>query len=84
MWVHLPNLGYVTLLLIVVRTIVELVKNKTEYMNKFAHLIGRFDEALRRACNNKQFCELYELAALASVLSCEIQVCILISIIELK
>jgi hypothetical protein len=58
---------------IAVRTVVELVKNKSYYTNKYAYFTDRFDEVLRRACNNNQFCGLYELAALASVLQCEIQ-----------
>ena len=58
---------------ILVRTVVELVKNKTYYTNLCSGFIGPFNEALRRVCNNYQFCELYELIALASVLQCEIQ-----------
>ncbi|CAF4084316.1 unnamed protein product [Rotaria sp. Silwood2] len=56
-----------------VRTVVELIKNKTYYINKYAYLIGPIDEAIRRACNNNQFSELYELAALANVIQCEIR-----------
>ncbi len=36
-------------------------------------MIGRFDEALRRACDSNQVSTLYELVALASVIQCEIQ-----------
>ena len=59
-------------MLILVRTVVELVKNKTYYANMCSGFIGPFNEALRRLCNNYQFCELYELIALASVLQCDI------------
>lgn len=55
------------------RTVVELVENKTYYINQCSQFVGSFEEALRRTCNNKQFCELYELVALANVLQCEIQ-----------
>ncbi|CAF1498169.1 unnamed protein product [Adineta ricciae] len=56
-----------------VRTIVELVKNRSHYATQYSTTIGPFDIALQRACNNYSFCELYELAALANVLRCEIQ-----------
>ena len=42
-------------------------------MKKYAHLIGHFDEAVRRACHNFQLAKLYELIALASVVQYEIQ-----------
>ncbi|CAF1682371.1 unnamed protein product, partial [Adineta ricciae] len=51
----------------------ELLKNRIYYDAQFSTLIGPFNEALRRACNNYSFCELYELVALANVLHCEIQ-----------
>ncbi|CAF1311364.1 unnamed protein product [Adineta ricciae] len=56
-----------------VRTIIELVKNKIHYSNQYSHHIGPLNEALRRTCHNNMFCELYELAALANVLHCEVQ-----------
>lgn len=59
--------------LIVVRTAIELVKNRTYYIDRCSHLVGPFDEALRRACNNYSFAELYEVIALANVLQCEVQ-----------
>jgi len=43
------------------------------YIAQYTNLIGPFDEALRRTCNNNSFSELYELAALASALRCEVQ-----------
>lgn len=36
-------------------------------------MIGPFNEALRRACNNNRFCELYEIVALGNVLKCDVQ-----------
>lgn len=59
--------------MILVRTVIELVKNKTHYVNECSKYVGPFNEALRRICNNYSFAELYELTALASVLHCEIQ-----------
>ena len=59
--------------IILVRTVLELVKNKKHYAAQYTHLIGPFDEALRRACKNNSFSELYELAALASAFQCEVQ-----------
>ena len=59
--------------LILVRTVIELLKHKTYYVNEYSKYVGPFNEALRRICNNYSFAELYELAALASVLHCEIQ-----------
>jgi hypothetical protein len=55
-----------------VRTVVELVKNKVYYAAKYSNLIGPLENAICRACNNDQFSELYEIAALASVVQCEI------------
>ena len=63
------NLGYT----ILVRTIIELVKNKVHYSNQYSKYVGSLDEALQQTCNNNTFCELYELVALASVLQCEVQ-----------
>ena len=55
-----------------VRTAIELVKNRVYYATKYSNLIGPVENAIRRACNNEQFSELYEIAALASVMQCEI------------
>ena len=59
--------------LFLVRTVVELVKNSVYYTTKYSNIIGSLENAIRRACNNDQFSELYEIAALASVMQCEIQ-----------
>ncbi|CAF3812515.1 unnamed protein product, partial [Adineta steineri] len=56
-----------------VRTIIELVKNRTYYDNQFSHLVGPFNEAIRRTCNNNNFSELYEVVALGNALRCEVQ-----------
>ena len=69
MYIYICVFGY----FILVRTIIELVKNKTHYVNQYSNYVGPFDEALRETCNNNKFCELYELVALASVLQCEVQ-----------
>ncbi len=55
------------------RTIIELVKNRTYYDNLCSNLVRSFNEAIRRTCNNNIFSELYEVVALASVLQCEVQ-----------
>ena len=55
-----------------VRTVVELVTDRVYYAAKYSNLIGPLENAICRACNNDQFSELYEIAALASVLQCEI------------
>ena len=51
---------------------VELVKNSVYYAAKYSTVIGPLENRIRRACNNDQFSELYEIAALASVMQCEI------------
>ena len=58
--------------LFVVRTVVELVKNSVYYTTKYSNIIGPLENAICRACNNDRFSELYEIAALASVMQCEI------------
>lgn len=55
------------------RTVVELVKNKNYYVDQCSRLVGPFETALQRVCNNNRFCELYEIVALANVLQCGIQ-----------
>ncbi len=52
---------------------VELVKNKTYYVNQCSKFIGPFNKALQRTCNNQSYSELYEIVALANVLRCEVQ-----------
>ena len=55
-----------------VRTVVELVTNRVYYATKYSNLIVPLENAICRACNNDEFSELYEIAALASVVQCEI------------
>ncbi len=55
------------------RTIIELLKNKTYYDNLCSNLVPSFNEAIRRTCNNNSFSGFYEVVALASVLQCEVQ-----------
>lgn len=59
--------------MLLVRTIVELIKNKDYYVNQCSRVIGPFDEAVKRASNNSCFCELYEVVALANVLQTSVQ-----------
>ena len=49
------------------------MKNRMYYIAQYTNPIGSFDEALRRACNNNSFSELYEVVALANVLQCDVQ-----------
>ncbi|CAF4124306.1 unnamed protein product, partial [Adineta steineri] len=56
-----------------VRTIIELVKNRTYYDNQFSNVVGPFNEAIQRTCNNYSFSELYEVVALGNALRCEVQ-----------
>ena len=66
---HLCN---VLCFLFEVRTVVELVKNRVYYATKYSNLIGPLENAIGRVCKNNEFSELYEIAALASVVQCEI------------
>jgi hypothetical protein len=59
--------------MILVRTVIELIKNKNYYVEQCSRFVGPFDRALQRTCNNNRLCELYEIVALANVLRCEIQ-----------
>ena len=51
----------------------ELVKNDTFYHDRFAHIVGPFNEAIKNIARNFSFSELYEIAALSNVLKCNIQ-----------
>lgn len=55
------------------RTVIELVKNRTYYENQCSAIVGPSKEAIRRTCNDNEFAELYEIVALATVLNCEVQ-----------
>ncbi|CAF5029718.1 unnamed protein product, partial [Rotaria magnacalcarata] len=56
-----------------VRSLIELVKNENFYHNRFAHIIGPVNEAIKNIGRNFSFSELYEIAALSNVLKCNIQ-----------
>ncbi|CAF1417271.1 unnamed protein product [Rotaria magnacalcarata] len=56
-----------------VRSLIELVKNENFYHNRFAHIVGLVNEAIKNIARNFSFSELYEIAALNNVLKCNIQ-----------
>ncbi|CAF3600903.1 unnamed protein product [Rotaria socialis] len=56
-----------------VRCLIELVKNENFYHNRFAHIVGPVNEAIKNIARNFSFSELYEIAALSNVLNCNIQ-----------
>ncbi|CAF1021874.1 unnamed protein product, partial [Rotaria magnacalcarata] len=56
-----------------VRTLMELVKNETFYQNRFAHIAGPVDEAIKSMARIFSFSELYEIVALGNVLKCNIR-----------
>ncbi|CAF2060651.1 unnamed protein product, partial [Rotaria magnacalcarata] len=56
-----------------VRTLNELVKNEIFYNNRFMHIIGPLNEAMKNVARNFAFSELYEIAALSNVLKCNIR-----------
>ncbi|CAF1159937.1 unnamed protein product, partial [Rotaria magnacalcarata] len=55
------------------RSLIELVKNENFYHNRFAHIVGPVNEAIKNIARNFSFSELYEIAALSNVLKCNIQ-----------
>ncbi|CAF4629847.1 unnamed protein product, partial [Rotaria socialis] len=56
-----------------VRSLIELAKNENFYHNRFAHIVGPVNEAIKNIARNFSFSELYEIAALSNVLNCNIQ-----------
>ncbi|CAF3690086.1 unnamed protein product [Rotaria socialis] len=56
-----------------VRSLIELVKDENFYHNRFAHIVGPVNEAIKNIARNFSFSELYEIAALSNVLKCNIQ-----------
>jgi hypothetical protein len=56
-----------------VRTLVELVKNEVVYSNRFAHIAGLFNEAIKNVSRNGSFSEFYEIVGLSNVLKCNIR-----------
>ena len=56
-----------------VRTIIELVTNESYYQNMYLQILGPVDIFIQAACKNGAFSELYEIAALCSILGCNIR-----------
>ena len=66
------RLYYLTISLIV-RTLMELLKNETLYHNRFAHFIGSLNQSIKNVARDSSFSELYEIVALSNVLKCNIR-----------
>ena len=60
-------------MILLVRTLIELIKNEKSYSDRFAHIIGPLNEAIRTIAGNFSFSELYEIVALSNVLKCNIR-----------
>ena len=58
---------------LLVRTLLELVKNDTFYHNRFLYVVGPFINAIKSVVHNSSYSELYEIAALCNVLKCNIR-----------
>ncbi|CAF1530866.1 unnamed protein product [Adineta ricciae] len=56
-----------------VHTIVELVTNEAFYSHRFAYAVGPLDIAIKGVCKKNTYSELYEVAALCTVISCNIR-----------
>ncbi|CAF4050661.1 unnamed protein product [Rotaria magnacalcarata] len=56
-----------------VRTLIEFVKNEFFYSNRYSHIIGPLDEAMKNIARNFSFSELYEIVGLSNVLKCNIR-----------
>jgi hypothetical protein len=56
-----------------VRTVLELVQNELQYTNRFQHIVGPFDEAIRNISKNFSYSEIYEIGALGNILNCKIR-----------
>lgn len=58
---------------LLVRIIIELLKNEMLYTSRFSHLVGPLDELIKNITRNYSFSELYEIAAMSNVLKCNIR-----------
>jgi hypothetical protein len=56
-----------------VRTLLELVQNEIFYHNRFAHIVGPINEAIKNIARNYSYSELYEIAGLSNILKCNIR-----------
>jgi hypothetical protein len=58
---------------LLVRTVIELIKNETYYASMYSEFVGPMDIAIKSVCKNYMFSELHEIGALCSVLGCNIR-----------
>ena len=58
---------------ILVRTIMELVKNESYYVSTYSRFVGPLDIAVKATCKDKTYSELYEIVALCTLLKCNIR-----------
>lgn len=56
-----------------VRILIELLKNEFYYTSRFSHLVGPLNEVIKNIVRKNSFSELYEVAAMSSVLKCNIR-----------
>ena len=56
-----------------VRTVIELVKNENFYAREYSQFVGPVQNALQTACKNYNYSELCEIAALCTLLQCNIR-----------
>ena len=58
---------------ILVRTIMELVKNESYYASTYSRFIGPLDIAVKAICKDRTYSELYEIVALCTLLECNVR-----------
>jgi OTU-like cysteine protease len=56
-----------------VRTVIELVKNENFYAREYSQFVGPVQNALKTACKNYNYSELFEIVALCTLLQCNIR-----------
>ena len=61
------------IVLLLVRILIELLKNKFYYTSRFSHLVEPLNEVIKNIVRNYSFSELYEIAAMSNVLKCNIR-----------
>ena len=58
--------------LLLVRVLIELIKNEVFYNSRFSKMVGPVSEIIRDVAHNFWFSELYEIVALSNALKCNI------------
>ena len=58
---------------VLVRTVIELVKNENFYAREYSQFVGPVQNALKTACKNYNYSELFEIVALCTLLQCSIR-----------